>query len=115
MHIVRKAGVFQRPIHQLHPAVARGLSDRKRRMAHPQPGVTALFNIGGRSAEPINQEVRETLFGSLQILFRIHGTQDVVSGHLAIECGYQPAQPIFAHDGIDFVLFHSYARASKRP
>jgi len=84
-------------------------------MPHAQPWVAALFDIGGRSAEPIDQEVSEPLFGSLQVFFRVHGTEDVVSGHLAIERGYQLPQAIFADDRINFVLFHYQARASRRP
>ena len=41
-----------------------------------------------RRPEPVDQEVAQPLFRSQQILFRIHGTKDVISGDLPIECVY---------------------------
>src|SRR5438132_13942525 len=54
-------GFLEGPAHQLKPAVARGLVDRKGSVAHAQTRMAAVFHVPGRSAEPEDQEIPQPL------------------------------------------------------
>ena len=43
--------------HQLHPAVTRGLIDRKRNMPRTEAGMASLFCVARRPSEPVDQEI----------------------------------------------------------
>ncbi len=50
--------------------------------------MSAHFNVPRWSAESIDQEVAKTLFGSFEILLRIHRPEDVIVRNLTIERGH---------------------------
>lgn len=105
---MRKRCFLQSSIHQPDPAVARGLINRKRRVAHSQPRMAALLDIGGRSPESINQEIAKPLFRAFKVVRRIHRAQNVVGGDLPVERRHQPLKSVAADKRINFVLFHSF-------
>lgn len=75
-------------------------------MTLAQAWVATLLDIGSRSTEAINQEIPEPLLRGGQIIGRIHGTQQVVRGNLAIESRDKPLESLSSHNPIDLVLFH---------
>jgi len=75
-------------------------------MTHAQPRMPALFNVGRRSAEPVNQEIPEPLGSTLKILRRIQRAEQIVIGNLPVESRYQPLESLMPDLGIDLVLLH---------
>lgn len=47
--------------------------------------MAALFDVGLWTAKTEDQEIAEALFRAFQIVCRIHGSQDVVGGDLAVK------------------------------
>lgn len=70
--------------------------------------MAALFDVDGWPSKSINQEIAEPLFRTLQILLRIHGTQEIIRGNLTVERAYQPFKSLIADRWINLVLFHSF-------
>ena len=108
LHFVRKCRLIKSSIHQLNPAVARGLIDRKRRVTHSQPGMAALLDIGWRSPESINQKIAKPLFRAFKVVRRIHRAQHVVGRHLPVKRRHQPLKSVTADNRINFALVHSF-------
>ena len=75
--------------HQLHPAVTRGLIDRKRNMPRTEAGMASLFCVARRPSEPVDQEISKALFCTFEILRRVHG----FSGGRLVESGYKTRPP----------------------
>ena len=101
----RQFGFFKSTIHELHPSITRCLADGKRRMTHSQSRMAALLDVVLRSAETENQEVAEALFGSLHILFRIHGPENVIVRHLLVERGHESLKSLVSDCGVNVLVF----------
>jgi len=119
-HVIWQRGLVERAIHQLHPAVARALIDGERRVAHAQPGMAALVDVVGGTAEAVHQEPAEPLLGASQILWRIHRAQDVVCGHLRVERVHQAHEAIHPDPREDLVFCqravqHSHSMSDEAP
>lgn len=108
LHFVRKRRLVKSSIHQLNPAVAGCLINRKRSVAHSEPRMAALLDIGWRSPKSINQKIAKPLFRAFKVLRRIHRAQNVVGGDLPVERRHQPLKSVTADNRINFVLFHSF-------
>jgi hypothetical protein len=93
-------------IHQTHPSVADGLIYGERRMPRTEAGMASLFDVSLRPPEPTDQEISETLLGTLEILRRVHRPQKVVLRDLSIEGGNQPRETFRANHGINLELLH---------
>jgi hypothetical protein len=59
-------------------------------MAHAQSRMPALFDVSLWAAETVNQEIAQALLGCNKIVWRVHRTQDTVSGYSSVECRNQP-------------------------
>jgi hypothetical protein len=97
----------ERAGHQLEPAIARRLTDGEGRMADAQPGMTALFNVGLRTAETKDEEIAEPLPRSFQILRRVHRPENVVARDLSIKRVDKALESVLTDGGINVLLFHS--------
>ena len=60
---------------------------------------------GGRRSGRPGSRAAATARG--EISGRIHGTEDVVRGHLAIERGDEPREPVFADGRVDLGFVHA--------
>ena len=66
------AGLVERAVHQLHPAIARRFVEAKRGVTHPQPRVAALLHVGRRPAEAADEEQTKPLLRARQVGRGIH-------------------------------------------
>ena len=112
-------------IHQLHPAVARGLIDGKGHVTHAEARVAALFDVARRSAKAADKEIPQTQFRRREIVRRIHRSEDVVGRHPGVEGAHQSREPLFADAAVDLLcsqihnasvcrMKHRRARTSSR-
>jgi hypothetical protein len=69
--------------------------------------MASLLDVVLRAAKAENQEIAKTLFGSLHVIFRVHGAENVIMRDLAVKSGYKPLKPVFSDCGINFVVFQS--------
>src|SRR5579863_3825228 len=90
-------GFRQSVAHQLHPAVASDLIDRKRKMPRAEPWMASLFDVALRPSEPVDQEIPEALLGTFEIPRRVHASQELVLRDLAIEGGHQARETFRAN------------------
>ena len=67
----------------------------------------ALLHVTRRPAKAPDQEVAQPLFGAGQILRRIHGPQNGVGGHLAVEGGDEAGEALLADQGVHVELVHA--------
>ena len=68
--------------------------------------MAALFDVRRRPAESVNEKIPKPLLGTFEIVGRIHRSEDVVRGHLAIERLYQALESVLADGGVNFFFFH---------
>ncbi len=54
-------------------------------MPHPKPRMSAFLEVTWWTAEPVNQKVSQTLFRTWEIILRVQGTENIVTGYLAVE------------------------------
>ena len=101
-----QSGFLQRVVHQLYPAIARGLMYRERQMSRAEPGMTPLFDIRFRTAKPVDQKIAQPLLSTGQILGRIHGAQHIVVGDLPVKGCDETREAFLANLRINLVLFH---------
>ncbi len=94
-------GFDKRLLHELHPAIACGLIDRERGMAHAEPGMAALLGVAIGSAEALDEKFSKPCFGSGHVFPGIHRAEDVVVGHLPIERADETAKTVFADEGVN--------------
>jgi len=83
--------------HQLEPPVARRLIDLERKMPHPQPWMAALLNISRWPTKAPDQEGPHPVFSALQVVFRVHGPNDVIPRNLPVKRGHEPGESVFAN------------------
>lgn len=102
-----EAGFGQGGIHQFDPAVARGLSDGEAGMAHPQPGMAALFEVARHPSETEEQEIAQALLGSGEIVVLVHGPEDVILRNPPVERGDQAGEPILADGRVEILFVHT--------
>jgi hypothetical protein len=69
--------------------------------------MASLLDVVLRAAKAENQEIAKTLFGSLHVVFRVHGAENVIVRDLAVKSGYKPLKPVFSDCGINFAVFQS--------
>ena len=96
-HVRRQRRLHERAIHQLHPAIARGLSDRKWHVTHAQSRMSALFDVAHRPAEATDHKIAQALFGASEVLGGIHRAEDVVVRYLRIERANQTSEAFFTN------------------
>lgn len=92
--------------HQFQPTIAGPLSNGEGRMPHAQPGMTALFDVGLRTAEAENQEIAQALFRAFQIVWRIHRAKNVIAGNLAVKRIGKPFESGLSDGCVNVLLFH---------
>jgi hypothetical protein len=92
--------------HQLHPAVASSLIDRKGHVTHTQAGMAARIDVSLWTAKPINEKAAQTFFSAGKIAAAIHRAKYVVARDLLVECRDEPFESFRANGGVDFVFFH---------
>jgi len=102
----RESCLGQGIAHQLHPPIPRGLSYRKRRVAHTQTRVTPLLDVTGWSAETVYQEFPQTAFRRREIACGIHGSQQSILWNLAIERRDQTAESVLSDKRENFPIVH---------
>ena len=103
-----KASFGEGVIHELHPAIACGAIDVKRKVAGAQAGMSTLGDVFFRAAEAIDEEVAETLLGRPALLLGIHGAENVIAGNLTIKCGHQTRKTFFADDRENAAFIHHF-------
>jgi hypothetical protein len=94
--IRRKVGFLKRAVHQANPPVASLLANGKRRVAHAEAGVAALFEIARGAAEADDQEIAKALLGFGQIAAGVHGGEEVVMRDLFVKRGDQALKTVLA-------------------
>src|SRR5579863_5650426 len=92
-----QSGFHQRVAHQVHPSVASGLIDMKRRMPRAEAGMASLFDISLRPSEAVDQEIPEALLGTFEIPCWVHWSQEVILRDLAIEGSHQARETFRAN------------------
>lgn len=98
MRFFRQLRLVKRRIHELHPAVARGLINHERSMSHPQSWMSAALDIALRSAKAKDKEISQPFFSARQVLLRIHRAQNVVIRNTAVEGRDKPREAFLADD-----------------
>jgi hypothetical protein len=107
LRFLRERCFVEGSLHQLKPSIAGRLSNCKRGMADTQAGMAALFDISLRPAKTSDQEIPQPLFRAVQIVRRIHRSQDFIAWNLAVERVDKPFKPRLADGGIDVLFFHN--------
>jgi len=97
-------GFFEGGVHHLDPAVAGGVVNGEGGVAHAETGVAAGFEVIHGATEAKFEEVAEALFGTGEVMFGVHGAEDVVGSDLAVEGGDEAGKTVFANLGINFVF-----------
>lgn len=92
----QQVGFVEGAGHQPHPAVPGPFVDREPHVAHPQPWMSALFDVALRSAEAADQEVPQPLAGSVQFLGGVHRPKNLVTRDLLVERSRKPVEAILA-------------------
>jgi hypothetical protein len=110
--IGRELCPIQRSIHQLHPAIARGLIKLEWHVAHAEARMAARFFIPTRPAEAADEKIAEPLFGAGQVFLRIHRPENVVAGHLRVERRHQSLKAVFADPRVDVAFGHHFNHGS---
>jgi hypothetical protein len=59
--------------------------------------MASLFYVARRPSKPVDQEISQALFGTFEILWRVHDLQEVVVGNLAIKRGHQTLETFRAN------------------
>ncbi len=77
--------------------VPRGGTDCEGRVPHPQPGVPALFNIRLGPAKTEDEETAQALLGPGEIFDGIHGSENFIRRHAAVESSNEAAKSVFAN------------------
>ena len=115
--VVRKIGLVNGAVHQLHPAIPCLLVNRERHMTHPQTRVTTLLDIAWGTAEASDEKVAQSLFGADQVVRRIHRTKDVVAWHLSVKRAHDPGKPVFTNPFVDlfFRQIHNSSMTDEAP
>ena len=70
-------------------------------------GMAALFDILWRPAEAIDQIIAQALLGAGQIIFGIHGAENLVARDLLVKGRDQAGEAFFADCGKHFRFIHS--------
>ncbi len=94
------------PVHHLDPTIARSLCDSKRGVPHPQARVASIVDISLRTAKAKYQEIAKALFRPLQVVYRVHGAEDVVARHLAIKRCHQTGKSFLSDSRVYVLVFH---------
>ena len=102
--IGRQRRLVEGAIHELHPPVAGALIDREGHVAHPQPRMPALGDVPRRPAEPADEKIAQPLFGTGEIIGRIHGPQHLVAWDLRVERADEAREAVFADTRVDLFL-----------
>src|SRR6185437_3922138 len=103
----RQSRFIERVVHQLQPAVARGLVNLKRQVAHAKPGMAAFFDVSRRASEAANQKHAQAPFRALQIFTRIHWPENTVTGNLPVKSGNEPVESALADLSINVFFSHA--------
>ncbi len=104
LRFFRQFRFIQRAIHQLYPAVARLLIQLERHVPHAKARMTALLHVSLRSAEAADEKVPQAQFGAIEIVLRIHGTEDVIGGNLPVKRGDEALETFFADLLVDIAV-----------
>lgn len=90
--------------HELDPPVSGILVHYEWRVSHPQPWVATLCDVVLRAAESEDQESSKSSFRTGKIVCWIHGAENAVIRHLAIERGHQSAEAVFSYTVVDLTF-----------
>ena len=99
-------------LHQLHPAIARGLIDSEWCVSHAKLRMTATLEVILGTAEAKDQKQPEAFFCGGKIIRGVHGAKNAVVRDLAIKASHQPGDAIRANVREEFVLGQQHC---KRP
>ena len=66
----------------------------------------ALLEVAGRSAETADQKIAQPLLGAVEIVCRIHRSENVVAGHLPVERGDQPLETFLPNRLVNRSIVH---------
>src|SRR5581483_8120327 len=75
-------------------------------MPHAKARMAALFDVGFRAAETVNEKAAETLFSAREIPPSIHRSENIVGRDAPIKGSHQAVETVGADGRIDFVLLH---------
>ena len=104
--LCRQRGFPKSTIHQAHPSVAGSLIYMERRMPRAEAWMASLFDVSLGPSEPADQKIPEALFGTWEILRRVHRPQKVILRNLSIEGGHQASKTFRANHRINFEFLH---------
>lgn len=87
--------------HEFQPAVAGGRVDAELGVAHPQARVATPGVELRRAAPVLHQEPAQSIFGALEVLFRVHRPEDIVGADLAIELVHDSAEGLLTNSVVE--------------
>ena len=108
----RKGRISKSLMHELHPTVAGGLVDLKRKMPCSQARMPTLFYVARRASKAINQEVAQPLLGAFAVFFWVHGAKNLVPINLAIKSRDEPRESLLPNKKKNLVFIHRTGRES---
>lgn len=76
-------------------------------MPKAESRVTALLDVSLRTTESPDEEVAQSRLGPVEVVLRIHGAQNGVRRHAAVEARHDAREPPFTDGRVNVVIVHS--------
>jgi hypothetical protein len=75
-------------------------------MAHPESWMAPAFDVPCRPAESKDHEIAQALFGAVQIMIAVHGSQNVILGNPSVKRADQTHETILTNYRVNLMVFH---------